>query len=77
MAEQEVRKVEICLSGNFGAGKTSLMDRFVNNRFEDQKSTVNVDFMMKDVEWNGKKIKLKVLDTGGKSSFLVINFKNS
>ena len=57
--------MEIGIAGNFGVGKTSLMRRFMENTFDEKSPTVNVDFMIKDYDYNGKTVKIKILDTAG------------
>ena len=50
MSEQVIKK-KICLLGAFGVGKTSLVQRFVYNRFEEKYlSTIGVRVAQKDVQ---------------------------
>ena len=53
-----------------GVGKTSLVDRFVWNRFsQDCKITIGVDILTKEIELENYKIKLQLWDLGGASRF--------
>jgi small GTP-binding protein len=47
-------------------GKTCLVIRYVNNTFNDSyRSTVGADFFAKDIDLNGKIVKLQIWDTAG------------
>ncbi len=55
-------KKKICLLGSFGVGKTSLVERFVYNRFsEDYLSTIGVRVAQKDVTTGDKHPTLRML----------------
>ncbi|MHA1309582.1 MAG: Rab family GTPase [Candidatus Helarchaeota archaeon] len=59
-------KFKVVLLGDQGVGKTSIIDRYVNNRFKDKyQPTLGVDFLIKDIELNDAKIKLIIWDIGG------------
>jgi len=63
---------KICIFGDAGVGKTSLTDRYINNRFEqDTKLTLGVDILAKDIEINGYRVKLQIWDFGGEERFRV------
>lgn len=52
---------KIVLIGDAGVGKTCIVQRFKTGTWiEMQGSTIGVDFCMKTLEINGKKIKLQV-----------------
>jgi len=56
--------------GDAGCGKTTLTQRFLTNLFKsDSKMTIGVDFEVKSLEINGKKIKLQIWDFGGEERF--------
>ena len=56
--------------GNQGAGKTSIINSYVNDKFDpDQISTLGACFSFKPIEINGTNIKLKFIDTGGQEKF--------
>lgn len=65
--------VKILLLGDSGVGKTSLMLRFADNRFEENLiGTAGVDFKVKYVEEKGVKTKCQLWDTAGQEKFHVI-----
>ena len=56
--------------GNIGAGKTSIINSYVNDKFDpEQISTLGACFSFKTIEINGTNIKLKFIDTGGQEKF--------
>lgn len=64
---------KIVLIGDAGVGKTCIVQRFKTGTWlETQGSTIGVDFCMKTVELDGKKIKLQVWDTAGQERFRTI-----
>jgi len=51
-------------------GKTSLMQRYVHNRFSSSyKATIGADFLAKDIEVDGKSVTLQIWDTAGQERF--------
>ena len=49
------------MTGDSGVGKTSLLVRYANGTFTDKWiSTIGVDFRIKNIELDGKIIKLQV-----------------
>lgn len=61
---------KILMLGNASVGKTSLSERYITGVFRpDIKLTVGVDFFIKTVEIDGKKIKLQIWDMGGEERF--------
>ena len=57
---------KVLLVGNFGVGKTSLIRRFVLNKFsEDYISTIGVRVSSKIVTYQNKEIKLLIWDVAG------------
>lgn len=63
--------IKICLLGEANVGKTSLVYRFVENKFrEDYKSTLGVNLLKKDIvlEEYGK-VSAQIWDLGGQESF--------
>ncbi|BFU24083.1 Rab family GTPase [Entamoeba histolytica HM-1:IMSS-B] len=54
------------LIGDSGVGKTSLINRYVNNQFSDvYKATIGSDFLIKPVTVNGAQYTLQIWDTAG------------
>jgi len=59
-------KVKVILLGNGAVGKTSIANRYTHDKFSSTyKPSLGVDFMVKRVEVDSKKIKLMVFDTAG------------
>lgn len=57
---------KILLVGDFGVGKSSLVERFVYSRFsEEYKSTIGVVISKKEVEVDGQLVKLLIWDVAG------------
>ncbi|KAK2703717.1 ras-related protein Rab-8B-like [Artemia franciscana] len=58
------------LIGDYSVGKTSLLQRFSNNCFSfSYQETFGIDFKVKMLEIDGKKIKLQIWDTAGQERF--------
>lgn len=61
---------KVLLVGDSMVGKSCLLTRFTTDRFDDQsKSTIGVDFRVKYMLLNGKRVKLTVWDTAGQERF--------
>jgi small GTP-binding protein len=62
--------VKLLLVGDSGVGKSSLLLRFSDGTFEeDQSPTIGVDFKLKYLDLDGKRLKLTVWDTAGQERF--------
>jgi len=60
----------VVIFGDAGCGKTTLTQRFLTNLFKsDTKMTIGVDFEVKSMDINGKKVKLQIWDFGGEERF--------
>lgn len=61
-----MRKFKICILGEFGVGKTSIVNRFVKNHFDSRYlSTIGVSILSKDVALDGAEIRLIIWDIAG------------
>jgi len=61
---------KLLLIGNSSVGKSSLLFRFVENTWDENfVPTIGVDFKLKTLEVNGKKVKLQIWDTAGQERF--------
>ena len=62
---------KLVIMGNPAVGKTSLILRFIKNKFsDDYKTTLGVDFLTKELELYGAKIRLMIWDMGGQDKWL-------
>lgn len=61
---------KIVIFGDAGCGKTTLTQRFLTNLFvSDSKMTIGVDFEVKSLDIDTKKVKLQIWDFGGEERF--------
>ncbi|GAG71679.1 unnamed protein product [marine sediment metagenome] len=61
---------KIIIFGDAGCGKTTLTQRFLTNLFvSDQTMTIGVDFEVKSLTVEEKKVKLQIWDFGGEERF--------
>eukprot|EP00461_Guttulinopsis_vulgaris_P001893 UN01894 len=59
----------ICL-GNVATGKTCIVRRYVTNEFSHQyRTTIGVDFVLKEIDINGTPIKVQFWDLAGQERF--------
>lgn len=64
---------KICVFGDGGVGKTTLIRRFATGIFkEDLKMTIGADFSVKNVEVDGKPVTLRMWDFAGEDRFRVL-----
>ena len=71
MADSNVFKILIL--GDAGVGKSCLLLRYTDNTYKDGFiSTIGVDFKLKQLELDGKQIRLKIWDTAGQERFRTI-----
>ena len=62
--------LKVIMTGEGGVGKTTLLYRYVEGRFVvDTLMTLGVQFFMKELEIDGRKINLQVWDFGGQEHF--------
>ncbi|XP_044065194.1 ras-related protein Rab-13 isoform X1 [Siniperca chuatsi] len=64
---------KLLLIGDSGVGKTCLIIRLAEDNFNSTYiSTIGIDFKVKTIEVDGKKVKLQVWDTAGQERFKTI-----
>ncbi len=69
--KEEVKNFNIITLGDSGVGKTSIIKRFCENKFDDNnQSTIGINFSKKEMTANkNDKIILKLLDTCGQEKY--------
>ncbi|XP_039074854.1 ras-related protein Rab-13 isoform X1 [Hyaena hyaena] len=73
MAKAYDHLFKLLLIGDSGVGKTCLIIRFAEDNFNSTYiSTIGIDFKIRTVDIDGKKIKLQVWDTAGQERFKTI-----
>ncbi|XP_077423612.1 ras-related protein Rab-9A-like [Vanacampus margaritifer] len=61
---------KVILLGDGGVGKSSLMNRFVSNKFDSHLfHTIGVEFLNKELELDGQSVTLQIWDTAGQERF--------
>jgi small GTP-binding protein len=61
---------KICIFGDGGVGKTTLLQRFISGRFKhDTKMTLGVDILSKHIKIKGWDVSLQIWDFGGEERF--------
>lgn len=64
------RSFKIIIAGHQGAGKSSLLLRYVDNTYSSNLlTTIGVDFKFKTTTINQEKVKLQIWDTAGSEAF--------
>ncbi|MFX1376033.1 MAG: Rab family GTPase [Promethearchaeota archaeon] len=62
--------IKIITAGDGGVGKTTLLYRYIENRFlADTRMTLGVEFFLKKIDINGESINLQIWDFGGQDHF--------
>ncbi len=63
---QEEFLLKIIIIGDSGVGKTNILFRYCENSFrQDYTATIGVDFKVKTVTADNKRLKLQIWDTAG------------
>ena len=72
--EQHQYNFKIILIGDSNVGKTSIMQNYIKKTFEQiYTCTIGVDFLVKDIEILGQKIRLNIWDTAGQERYKSVN----
>lgn len=70
MADDASHKIKIIFLGDQGVGKSSIMNRFINDKFENlYQATVGLDFNSKNVIIERQEVRLYLYDTAGQEKF--------
>ena len=68
-----IQRFALLMIGDSGVGKSSLLLRFSDDKYrESDSSTIGVDFKVKQVELDGKQVKLQMWDTAGQEKYRTI-----
>ena len=74
-------RLKIVLVGNCGIGKTAILVRYVNTKFENVfRSTIGCSFLAKQINLNEKTYSLEIWDTAGQEAYrsiLPMYYRNS
>jgi Ras-related protein Rab-8A len=66
-------QIKLLMIGDSGVGKTCLLLRYANDSFSPTFiTTIGIDFKIKNIEIDGKRIKLQIWDTAGQERFRTI-----
>ena len=70
MAYNTIREIKLCLLGDSGVGKSSLVLRFVHDRFEPHSTaTIGASFMSKNFKTDDQSFKYQIWDTAGQEKY--------
>jgi len=66
-------QIKLLMIGDSGVGKTCLLLRYANDSFSPTFiTTIGIDFKIKNIELDSKRIKLQIWDTAGQERFRTI-----
>lgn len=66
-------QIKLLMIGDSGVGKTCLLLRYANDSFSPTFiTTIGIDFKIKNVDIEGKRVKLQIWDTAGQERFRTI-----
>lgn len=66
-------QIKLLMIGDSGVGKTCLLLRYANDSFSPTFiTTIGIDFKIKNIELDNKKVKLQIWDTAGQERFRTI-----
>lgn len=67
---EDIQKYKIIFLGDQGVGKSSILNRFAQDKFEpDYQATIGLDFHSKNATINGASVRLLLYDTAGQEKF--------
>ena len=70
LPDQEVPKFKMIFLGDQGTGKSSILNRFVNDKFDpNYQATIGLDFNSKNVKIDNQDVRLLLYDTAGQEKF--------
>lgn len=70
MSSRKKVLLKVIILGDSGAGKTSLLNQYVNKKFSNQyKATIGADFLTKEVVVDDRIVTMQLWDTAGQERF--------
>ena len=70
VTDAEVPKFKIIFLGDQGTGKSSILNRFVSDKFDpNYQATIGLDFNSKNVKIDNQDVRLLLYDTAGQEKF--------
>jgi len=67
---EQTRVVKIVILGSSGVGKSSIINRYINNNWnQDVQTTLGAAFMDKFVSYRGRNFKFQIWDTAGQEKY--------
>ena len=67
---EDLIKLKLIVVGNQGTGKSSILNRFVNDTFEENyQTTIGLDFQSKNITIHDQDVRLIIYDTAGQEKF--------
>ena len=70
VSDSEVPKFKIIFLGDQGTGKSSILNRFVSDKFDpNYQATIGLDFNSKNVKIDNQDVRLLLYDTAGQEKF--------
>ena len=67
---EDLIKLKLIVVGNQGTGKSSILNRFVNDTFEENyQATIGLDFQSKNITIHDQDVRLIIYDTAGQEKF--------
>ena len=66
----EVTRYKIIFVGEASSGKTSIINRIIDNQFkESYEMSIGIDFMSKTIRFKGNNIKIQIWDSAGQEKY--------